>query len=345
MKIGIIGAGLSGLVAGKKLAEAGHDVTVIEKSRKLGGKMATLKKEAQIFDYGTSSVISSRKTFHGFIKLLKEKGLLKEWSRDFAFFDGTQLHEVNPHRPQNSYHVSPEGINAIPQFLSRWVDLKSEEKAGGLTYIGANRSKKRAWMINLTDISVFECDAVIIATPAPEAYGILQTAQDITPTRRIIRHIDEVRYDSCISLMASYNKEYQPEWKGIECEDPTLSWVGNESSKLENPSHTSLVIRSSDEFARKHRDSSREEVRELLLERASEITSPWVINPEWTDMHVWKYFNARNPINDYFMELEMEEAPLALVGDYFGGTSAQDAFLSGYTLAEYWMNKYNPVTA
>lgn len=344
MKIGIIGAGLSGLIAGKRLAQAGHDVTVIEKSRKLGGRLATFKRDGEIFDYGVSSVISSDPTFESFIELLKEKNTLKEWSRDFALYDGTQLHEVNPNRPKNSYHVSEQGLASVAKYLSRWVDVKSEEKAGGLTHIGANRGKKRSWMINLTDISVFECDAVIIATPAPQAYGVLQTAQDETPARRIIRHIDEVRYDSCFSLMASYKKELMPDWKGIECEDHTLGWIGNESAKLSNPSKTSVVIRSSASFAHKHAQTDPEEITRLLLERASDISDSWLINPEWTTLHYWKYYQARNPIQDYFMELEMEEAPLALVGDYMNGNSVQSAFLSGYNLADYWINKYSEVS-
>lgn len=345
MKIGIIGAGLSGLVAGKKLAEAGHDVTVIEKNQSLGGLLATHQRGDEIFDYGVSSVISSQPEFESFVALLKEKGILKQWSRDFALYDGTQMHDINPNRPPNAYHVSEQGINAVAKYLSRWVDVKTQEKAGGLTHIGQDRTKKRSWMINLTSISVFECDAVIIAAPAPEAYGVLQTAQDETPTRRIIRHIDEVRYKPSISLMASYDLDSMPEWKGIECEDHTLWWIGNESSKLEQPSRTSIVIRSSAEFARKHLHTDSEEVTRLLLERASEISDSWLINPEWTSLHYWKYFQAVNPMEDYFMELEMEEAPLALVGDYMSGNSVQSAFLSGSRLAEYWISKYSEVSA
>lgn len=344
MKIGIIGAGLSGLIAGKKLAQAGHDVTVIEKNRTMGGRLATYNRGDEIFDYGISSVISSEPTFDSFMAGLKDKGILKKWARDFALFDGTQLHEINPNRPPNAYHVSEQGLNTIASNLSRWVDVKSQEKAGGLTHIGADRGKKRSWMINLTSISVFECDAVIIAAPAPEAYGVLQTAQDETPARRIIRHIDEVQYEPCFSLMATYDKENMPDWKGIECEDHTLRWLGNESSKLAEPAKTSIVIRSSGAFARKHVQSSEEEVTRLLLERASDISDSWLINPEWTRLHYWKYYQAINPLEDYFMELEMEEAPLALVGDYMQGNSVQSAFLSGYHLAEYWISKYSEVS-
>lgn len=341
MVIGIIGSSLAGLIAGEKLAKAGHDVTIIEKQRELGGRLATFKKDDAIFDYGISSVISSGKLFTSFMEELKQEGRIKEWTRDFPLFDGIHLHEINPNRPQNRYHVSEQGVNTIADYLSRWVDIKSEEQAGGLTHIGANRSKKRAWMINLTDVSVFECDAVILATPAPQAYGILQITQDETPSRRIIRHIDEVSYYPCYSLMAVYDNEIIPEWKGIECENSKLKWIGNESSKLENPSTMNVVIRSSAEFAQTHFGKPDEEIIDLLTEEASEITGEKLLNPQWTKLHFWKYFEAVNPMEDFFLEMEMDEAPLALVGDYLGGTSVEDAYLSGYKLAEYWVQKFS----
>ncbi|NIT59996.1 MAG: hypothetical protein GWN00_28380 [Aliifodinibius sp.] len=228
--------------------------------------------------------------------------------------------------------------------MSRWVDIKSEENAGGLTYIGPDRRKKRSWMINLTDISVFECDAVIIATSAVDAYGILQTAQNRTEMRRIIRHVDDVRYDGCFSLAATYDSQEVPDWKGIECEKSNLKWISNESSKLD-ADQTALVMQSTPDFYRKHVQKSEEEVKELLLEETSKIIGSWVRRPQSTHIENWKYFKTKNPINEYFMELELEDAPLALIGDYLGGSSLENAFVSGYNLSEYWNKKYTEVTA
>lgn len=340
MVIGIIGSSLSGLIAGKKLAQAGHDVTVIEKNRSLGGRLATLKKDSAIFDYGISSIISSGELFSVFMEELKTQNRIQKWANGFDFFDGSQLHDINPNRPENSYYASEDGLNNIAEYLSRWVDLKTDVRAGGLTYFGANRSKKRAWIINLTNIEVFECDAVIIAAPAPQAYGVLQTAQDETPSRRIIRHIDEIRYEPCYALAATY-KEDIPEWKGIECEHSELKWIGNESSKLKNPQKTALVLRSSEQFVENHYGNSSKKIEELLLESAADIAGDWLLNPEWTTLHFWKYYTAKNPYEDFFMEMEMDEAPLALIGDYYKDNTVEAAYLSGYKLAEYWIEKFS----
>lgn len=339
MVIGIIGASLSGLIAGEKLAKAGHDVTVIEKNRMLGGRLATHRVDGNFFDYGLPFLTAEKPEFQSFIDELESKGLLYKWAEEFPLFDGSQLHSVNPNRPQNAYYASKKGLNAVAQHLKRWVDLAADVKAGGLTYIGSDRTKKRAWMINLTNRNVFECDAVILATPATEAYGILGTAQDETPILRINRIIDEIRYQPRYAVMATYKKE-APEWKGIECNDDTLAWIGNETSKIADQTETNIVIHSSAEFVRSYAGKDNDKIAHALLEKAAEVSEPWLDRPQHKELHFWKYYRAGNPLEEFFMELEMEEAPLALIGDYFKGNSAEAAYLSGTNLADYWINKF-----
>ncbi|MFH5832775.1 NAD(P)/FAD-dependent oxidoreductase [Halalkalibaculum sp. DA384] len=341
MKIGIIGSSLAGLVAGKKLGQAGHEVTVIEKTRMLGGRMATLDDgEGNIFDYGISHFHANNPDFVSFVNYLKEENLVDEWSSRFEYFDGSQLHDLNPNRSPELHYASTRGFSRVAQKLSRWVDIKSSVQAGGLTYIGADRTKKRAWMINLTDVSVFECDAVIIATPATVAYGILMTAQDETPARRIIRHVDEFNYDPSFTVMASYRNQEVPDWDAVECAGEHLKWVINESSKRDN-ADTSLVIHSSAAFARKNKEEDPQKAASGLLQQVARITGQdWIAQPTAEHYHYWQYASCRNPIDEGFMELEMEEAPLALIGDYLGGNSAESSYLSGLRLAEYWNEKY-----
>jgi len=343
MVIGIIGASISGLIAGKRLADAGHDVTVIEKSRTLGGRLSTVELDDIKLDIGLTHFSAKSNTFGNFVDELISEGRVKEWAEEFSFYDGTEYHEIDPNADPRPQYVAEDGLQAIAQDLSRWVDIKSKEKAGGLTYIGPDRRKKRSWMINLTDISVFECDAVILATPAVEAYGVLQTAQNKTASRRIIRYIDEIHYNGCVSLAATFDHEV-PEFNGIECENLSLRWISNESSKR-GTEKAALVLQSTPDFYHKSEGMDAGEISERLLEDASKILGPWVLQPKSTAIRQWKYFETRNPIDEYFMELELEDAPLALIGDYFGGKAFDNAFVSGYNLAEYWIKKYSEVIA
>ena len=47
MKIVVVGAGISGCVCAYRLATEGHEVTLIEKGRGVGGRMATRRMDGE----------------------------------------------------------------------------------------------------------------------------------------------------------------------------------------------------------------------------------------------------------------------------------------------------------
>jgi len=342
MVIGIIGAGISGLTAGRKLSKAGHDVTVIEKSRGFGGRLATRyagKENAVKLDHGLSWFHAESPEFKKFTAELIENDLVKLWGGNFSFYSGGNFYKNDPTGEKKARYTAPKGMNSIGKYLARWVDVKLETKAGGLTYLGGGKKKKRSWMINLTGADTFEADAVIIAAPAPQAYGILMTSQDETDTLKIIRHIDEVNYDPVYSLMAGYEGKEIPEWEGIVCNDPDLGFISNEALKREGKQDCSFVIHSSPGFARKHRNTDPEIASKELLTKASRVIGAWAAAPDWTQIHFWRYSKTINPIPQPFLELNNPDGPLALIGDYFGGNSVDHAYCSGLSLANHWIDK------
>jgi renalase len=343
MVIGIIGAGLSGLTAGKLLAKAGHEVTVFEKSRGYGGRMATryAGKDLNIkLDHGLSYFKAETPEFKEFTAELLEKKLVQVWGKNFSGYDGEKFLDRNPNASSSTFFTSVNGMNAIGKHLGRWVDVRTGTRVGGLTYFGASRTRKRPWMINLTSSETFGADAVIIALPAPQAYGILSTTIDEINTLKIVRQIDEIQYRPAYSLMAGYANAGTPSWEGIVCSNSALDFVSNENTKRNNDRETSFVLQASEAFSRKHRNSDKDTVIREMLTEFSNIAGGWASAPDWQQLHFWGFSRAKKVISDspYFV-LEEEDAPLALIGDYFQGNTVEHAYRSGYLLAQEWLQK------
>jgi len=344
MKIGIIGAGIAGLAAGRELSRAGHEVTVIEKSRGFGGRLATRyagKDNKTKLDHGVSSFEVHSSEFRNFASELLQKELIKIWTDNPWRFNGEKL-QNDPMPDSETNYTAVDGMNSIGKYLARWVDVKMETKAGGLTYFGANRSRKRPWMINLTNYKTFEADAVVIATPAPQAYGIILTSQDEINTLKLIREIDEIDYDPTYSLMAGYGNAEAPNWDLVKCNDKIIQLISNEKSKKKDDGdfETALVIHSTAAFAREYMDKRPEEITRKILDRLADIAGKWASVPEWSETHFWRFSRSKKVLKKPYLELESLDAPLALIGDYFEGNTIDDSYCSGISLARHWIEKY-----
>lgn len=345
MVIGIIGAGLAGLVAGRELSKAGHDVTVLEKSRGFGGRMATRydsDNPSLKFDHGIASFEATTPEFKKFVAELMEQDLVMRWGDNRWICDENQELMKDPSGNLRPQFTAKGGMNQIGKYLSRWVEVKTNTLVGGLTYFGPRRSRKRAWMINLTSSGVFEADAVIVAVPAPQAYGLLQTATDETDTLRMIRVIDEIRYEKSFSLMLRYDGVEAPEWDSISFRNSRLQMMFNENSKGRNESGCTLVVQTSPTFSEELASlNNKEKAEKEILRALSEETGMFPAHPQWSQLHFWRYSRAIQTLDLSYMQVGSADAPLALTGDYFGGNRLEDAYQSGYTLAQDWIRKFS----
>jgi len=344
MVIAVIGAGLSGLTAACELAKAGHHVTVIEKSRGFGGRMATRyagKDNTLKLDHGLSYFTADSPEFRKFVAELLDKEIVQVWGDHFALYDGKDFHETNPNAVKMVRYTSRNGMNGIGKYLGRWVDVKFESRASGLTYIGNHRGNKRAWMVNMDSSDTFEADAVVIALPAAQAYGLLNTTQDETDILKMVSVIDEIKYDTSFTVMAGYGKQAQPDWQGIICQDSVLSFISNESKKRGNTDELAIVLNSTQSFALANRSADKTLTTRKMLDSFAAIAGAWGAVPEWTQIHLWKYSQAIDTIPKPFIELKSGEGPLALIGDYFEGNSVDHAYRSGLKLAQHWNSKYS----
>lgn len=342
MKIAVIGAGISGLTAGRELANAGHEVVVYEKSGGYGGRLATRyagKDNQQKLDHGVPYFTANSPEFKKLVNELSGKGIVIPWEGKFAYRSSNG--EISTHENDSAYFIAPQGMNTIGKHIGRNLDIRMNEKVGGLTHIGENRRKKKSWMLNFPTALTESADAVIISAPARQAYALLNTTIDEIETLKMVREIDEVVYESQFSFLAGFEGVDMPDWNMLTCEDEVIEVIINETTKRETGDAKTLVVHTTSEFAKKHLDSDREEVEEEIIDHLTQILGGWAALANWKQLHFWRYSRALNPLPHDFMEIKGNETPLALVGAYMNGNTVESAYLSGLKLGKHWVRKFS----
>lgn len=165
--VAIIGAGLAGLTAARALTAAGLSVTVFEKSRGIGGRLATRRaRDGLDFDHGAPWVTRGVPAFDAFLRAAEAAG-------DAAAFEGRI--------------VGVPGMSALPRSLAAGLDIRFE------TAIEAVTPVPRGWRVDGADYP-----AVICTAPAP------QTARICGAIPAIARAAATARMNPCWALMAAW---------------------------------------------------------------------------------------------------------------------------------------------
>ena len=105
----IVGAGISGLLVANTLKLEGWTVTVLDKGRGVGGRMATRRLGEGTFDHGTQFFTVRSKRFADLVEGWLRAGVATEWTRGFADADGRPNEDGHPR------YIGAEGMTSIPK--------------------------------------------------------------------------------------------------------------------------------------------------------------------------------------------------------------------------------------
>lgn len=317
--IAVIGAGLAGLVVARELAHT-RDVVVFEKSRGVGGRMATRRADSFEFDHGAQFFTARSDAFRGFLEPLIETGVVADWPARFAELRRDEIVATRQWGEEHPHYVGVPGMNAIGKTLASGLDIRLNTAVHSLT-----RSGEHWLLVGDGQERLGEFDWVIATAPAS------QTA-DLLATTSIAAAAAKARMDACYALLLGFDEPPDLAWQAALVHDADISWISVNSSKPGRPSSSSLVVHSTNTWANAHVDDDTEAVRRHLLNECREVAGIDVTGAAFVDVQRWRYANVDRQEGDLYA-LDPEQR-LAACGDWFVRGRVEGAFSSALALAE-----------
>jgi renalase len=310
----VVGAGLSGLVAARTLQDAGVRVTILEKEKKVGGRMRTDLLDDGVFDHGAQFFTVRSDRFEEMVESWISAGVAEEWTRGFADANGEQREDGYPR------YKGTRGMTGITEHLAQDLDVLKGMEVSGL------RRSDRSWEV-FAGGSVYSADGLVLTPPSALA---LVDDNDVPLPEEARLVLERIDYAPCIAVMALLDGPGEvPDPGGVQVGSDPLFWVADNRKKgiSEVPA---VTIHAGPEFSREHAHSDDATIARLLLEEAKEYVRTSVLA---TAVYRWEYSQPTNPHDEPFVYVEGPPT-LVFCGDAYAGPKVEGAVTSGLAAAK-----------
>lgn len=166
----IIGAGLSGLLIGKALKK---DCIILEKSRGVGGRIATRRINDEGFDHGAPFLKDDPQTQ----KLLQDLSLNYKSDKDGLYVEGS--------------------MTKIPKLIAEGLNIKKMSRAELIV------KEEDGWMVQTDSGEEYRCRDLVITAPLPQALELLNKNKI-----NYAQELNNIRYSKAVmALIVTYSGE------------------------------------------------------------------------------------------------------------------------------------------
>ena len=336
-RVAIVGAGMAGVACARTLAQAGLDVAVFEKGSSVSGRMATRESPFGTFDHGAQYFTVRDARFAQALETVP--GLCKPWSANTVRVLYEHGRVAAASLPAKDSHWVPRP--AMSALVSRWAQPLSEQihLQTRVTRIERYPMNHQRWQLRTEgadDAQQVFCgfDAVLLATPAPQAHDLLVSSHIAA---EVSQPMKGVQMAPCWTLVLAFPNAMQPgmsslgpQWNAARSTHHRMAWLARESSKPGRKSIERWTVQASAAWSQEHLDDDNARVEAKLLKAFAEVTGIRA-QPAFTQTHRWRYAKTMQPLGA--SHLWDAKAGIGACGDWCIGHRVEDAFISGLELA------------
>ncbi|MGP4844066.1 NAD(P)/FAD-dependent oxidoreductase [Marinobacter sp. 1Y8] len=330
-RVAIVGSGVAGLSAGRLLKSRNCDVTLFDKARGPGGRMASKRVTGGAVDIGAQYFTIRHPGFRDFLSQYavddNNQSCVEEWDARLRYQRDDNLWE--PMRSAVRYVGVPR-MSAITRALSRELDVHGSTRVERLE--STANSQWRLFDTLGAELGVY--DDVVIAAPPVQAETLLKTSGIELPGAGSV--FISLPLEACWALIVHFPDGAQTEADGFSFNDTVLQWAANNSSKPGRQDNGEWwVLHAQADWSEQFQDADPDWVKgELLNAFANGLHRPELADDTSESItHRWLYaktgFLGAGPGH-----LWSDNLRIGLCGDWLTAGRVEGAYISAEGLVE-----------
>ncbi len=317
LRIAVIGAGMAGLACAGALHRRGAAVTLFDKSRRVGGRLATRRVNGLIFDHGAQYATVRDPGFAAAMQAMAAAGHAAPWPTA-----GEGRWCGVPGMSALAGYMEQQGIGTL--HTGRHVAFLHRDDHGWLVRHRDAAETRPGVVSDVGGEVAGPFDRVAVALPAPQAVGLLGPHAFADEAAR-------AGMAPCWAAMLAFD-EATPAPDLLRPETGALRWIARDSSRPGRPAAPECwVAHATPEWSRAHLEQPAEAVLPLLRD-AFAVATGITAEASFAAAHRWRYALAEAPLGT--PALWDAAAGLGVCGDWCLGARVEAAFLSGRALAD-----------
>lgn len=323
-RIAIVGSGMAGLSAALLLQEQNHEVTIFEKSRGPGGRMAAKRVSGGSVDIGAQYFTIRNPAFSAFLNRYAE-GSFRPWPGRFGY--QTTSGQWEPF-PQETRYVGVPRMTAITRGFSTAADVQAQTRIDSLVRQG------QQWLLNDTDGESYgPFDAVIVTAPPAQTRDLFSNSALTALSDQMQGHVSHIQ--PCWATAVYFRQALEQPYDGMRCQNPILDWIANNSSKPgRDDSGQWWVLHATPQWSREHENTSADKVSAAMIEAFKKVTGVTVCPDDWIS-HRWLYAKSSPTEQPGFRWYGDQR--IGLAGDWLSGGRVEGAFNSASGLVAHML--------
>ena len=260
--LAVVGAGLAGLSCAEALQQAGLEVTVFEKSRGAAGRMSTRRGEDWQCDHGAQYFTARHPDFRAEVERWVRAGVAATWVPRLQVLGGASARVPDATLQR---FVGVPAMTTPARHLARALSVATE------TTITQLQRVADGWQLSTAERGrvVDRFDAVLLATPAPQAAALLRH-----PAPALAARAGSVNMRGSWALMLRFAAPVELPFDGAFVNDGPLRWIARNNSKPGRGGRETWLLHATAEWSEAHLEQNANEIAASLLPAFCQLGGP-----------------------------------------------------------------------